>query len=1208
MLKILVFVGLILVLGNGLFAQSAYGVWQGTERELRYRPEGESFVIENGKLRYNKALYASGSSFRVETSDVPVLGLYMPYRGGHLQWGIETSRGSLWLADASWVRAESRAGIRAYRVEDPLLAGGRLELEVLAMAEGRGVVVKLSGADLPAGSRLLTMYGGADSKRFYRNADLGVDELNAFDLDAEACRNNDYSLTKGGFILDYGQETRNPTRVEGRFSPPATLRLLSPYDLGSPAEFWASQVEEAKPVLGAQWQVSGDFTHFFALQNVEGASALADKDLDEVFAQALERSKLLGSALKVETPDPYFNTLGGALTAAADGLWEDVWLHGAIGWRMPLNGWRAAYTGDFIGWSERNRRHFSRYAASQVTALEPVLPHATPDSALNLARPLKQWGTQMYSNGYIARNPENPNQMHHYNMNLVYIDALLWHLNWTGDLSYAREVWPVLKAHLEWEKRNYDPDNDGLYDACAAIWASDALYYNSGAVTYTSAYNYRANRLVALVAQKIGEDPGPYQKEAERILEALNQRLWLEGEGHWAEFQDYMGLGLVHDKPGLWTIYHAIDSEVHTPFQAYQATRYIDTQIPHIPIRAKGLPDEGYYTLSTTNWFPYSWSVNNVAFAEVAHTALAYWQSGRSDVAAKLFKSILLDGMYLGSSPGNIGQISFYDAARGECYRDFGDPVGMYSRALVEGLYGIQPDLLNRRLVIRPGFPAAWEHASFSASYLDFSYRQEGLRSLYTFHCRMDAADTLELKLRALGPGVRSVRVNGRSHSWQMEEGVGQAYLVLELPMEEELELVVAWDKLWGNQLDVKELAMVSGEELQVDLAAEIKAVKDPQGALSHVRFEDGVLTGRTQGPVGAKTLFVQLREGSALWWQPLHLELMRPFALETEAEAEQLSFRIKNQGRSAVDMEVVVNPGPYAWSTRLELAPESWSQSLQVPKEKVFLGSNRIELRVGDEALFQEDLPLWNLEAPQREQRLVSIKDGVNASLSSIFDEQYLSPRSPFTTLQIPVQGIGEWCHPKLSAEIDDSGLRSAVKEGVFETPMGLAFSVAGDSVAPNVLFVSQWDNYPERAQIPLEGHAQHVYLLMAGSTNHMQSHLVNGRIRVKYKDGGEEVLELINPNNWLPIEQDLFLDEHAFYSPFPRPYRVALKTGEVSRNMEALMAIDPDEVYGRSIDGGAGLILDLPLDASRELEALELEAVANEVLIGLLGLTLVQ
>ena len=63
---------------------------------------------------------------------------------------------------------------------------------------------------------------------------------------------------------------------------------------------------------------------------------------------------------------------------------------------------------------------------------------------MNGARAEKKWGTQMYSNGYICRNPNRNNQMHHYDMNLCYIDELLWHLCWTGDLDYAKKVWPVI--------------------------------------------------------------------------------------------------------------------------------------------------------------------------------------------------------------------------------------------------------------------------------------------------------------------------------------------------------------------------------------------------------------------------------------------------------------------------------------------------------------------------------------------------------------------------------------------------------------------------------------------------------------------------------------------------------------------------------------------------------------------------------------------
>lgn len=138
-------------------------------------------------------------------------------------------------------------------------------------------------------------------------------------------------------------------------------------------------------------------------------------------------------------------------------------------------------------------------------------------------------------------------------------------------------------------------------------------------------------------------------------MKALNTRLWLPERGHWAEFQDFMGHRRLHEDAAVWTIYHALDSDVADPFQAYLATSYIDREIPHIPVvtsddvlaadaalpvnagpyahwqeqlKAAGAAVNAgkYATVATTDWMPYSWSINNVAFAEVMHTSLAYFR------------------------------------------------------------------------------------------------------------------------------------------------------------------------------------------------------------------------------------------------------------------------------------------------------------------------------------------------------------------------------------------------------------------------------------------------------------------------------------------------------------------------------------------------------------------------------------------------------
>jgi hypothetical protein len=47
---------------------------------------------------------------------------------------------------------------------------------------------------------------------------------------------------------------------------------------------------------------------------------------------------------------------------------------------------------------------------------------------------------------------------------------------------------------------------------------------------------------------------------------------------------------------------------------------------------------------------------------------------------------------------------------------------------------------------------------------------------------------------------------------------------------------------------------------------------------------------------------------------------------------------------------------------------------------------------------------------------------------------------------------------------------------------------------------------------------------------------------------------------------------------------------------------------VYGRAIDGGAGIILDLPLNGGKTLKSLRLETLANDVVVGLMAVTLVR
>ena len=939
---------------------------RGTERTQQYYPEEGGFVCVNGTNRFTRALYGGPTEYRIETSDRPV---FAQVKKGHHR-NIRFRVNGVALDSTDYCKALYVNGMRIYTLRDPRWGNdAELRLQVVACADEEKAIWLFDSKGFDKTARYEVRLCDIANPKLKRNGDIGADK---------------------------------------------------------PGVFEASPTE--KNLRVTECEEEGETFFVLAEDTVGHVAPDRFKEIQAAYQKTVKHNKKLASRIEFNTPDPYVNALAGALAMAADGDWDgQTWLHGCIGWRMPLAGWRAAYVGDVLGWNDRALSHFNAYAKSQVTNVEPVIAHPSQDPKMNLARAEKTWGTQMYSNGYICRNPEKNNQMHHYDMNLNYMDELLWHFQYDADTAYMRQMWPVIERHLAWEKRNYDPDGDHLYDAYCCIWASDALYYSGGAVTHSSAYNYRGNRLAARIAEIIGKDPKPYRDEAEAILKAMDERLWMKDKGIWAEYQDAMGLKRLHESPAVWSIYTPIDCGACTPEQAWKATSWMRTHIPQIRVGKTG-----FRTIATSNWMPYSWSINNVATAEVMHTALACFEAGHSLWGYELLMGNVMDQMYFGQCPGNFGQLSHYDAARGECYRDFGDCIGIASRTLIQGLFGIIPQALDGRCILRPGFPADWDSVAIKTPYLSYIYtRKEGVeRYEITQHFR-----------RPLKIVVRQDCGGGR---YRDVEGNSEAHQVIEAPLPEY------------------------------------------NFTLTHP-----IVKGKRQ-------------------WGTEEPDLTAPFTM----------CRISKYFNSEVD---------------------------------------------------------------------------------DIFKNRYVAPRPQTTTLQIPVQGVGEWCHPQYTPEINDSVFRTLAVDNRFMVA-GVPFLTP--QKGRNIAYTSLWDNYPDSIEIPLKGQASSAYLLMAGSTNHMQSRIDNGLVVVTYKDGTKDTLALRNPDNWCPIEQDYYVDGQAFYTAQPRPYRVCFGTGTVSRDLGKALGIKG--VYGREIPGGAGQLLRMPLNKDKKLKSLTLRTLSNDVVIGLMGVTL--
>lgn len=1083
-------------------------------RPLRYKPAGADFVIENGPEFFNRSLYGGNTAFRVEGGDKPEFVLYLPGRGGNLRLGIQVEEKSKWLKDTQSIETRYRPGELVYLIRDPTLGpAGHLQVETLAYANTEGLIVRVEGKSLPSGTKLLWVYGGVNGERGARDADIGTEPVplsQYFQFQPSFAEGNAFSLDAEGFTLRSSHATIAGVTPEG-----ATQHVAGAQQWNNLAAFLADTGAAATPqVIVGSAPLSDQHPLLLSLQRIDGAAdAPADlstyrevtnssvrakhaeaaplppryprASLPHQFALAEQHFAALRERVRIETPDPYLDAAMGALNIVSDALWDcdaKAIMHGSIAWRTKLLGWRGPYVLDDLGWHDRARQNFDTWLPQQNT--DPIGPVPPRDPKANLAR--NEPG--LHSNGDLSHS--------HYDMNMVFMDALFRHLLWTGDKVFARSAWPVIKRHLAWEKRlfrrEYGPDKLPLYEAYATIWASDDLYYSGGGTAYASAYNIYANRMAARIAGMVGEDPAPYSDEANQIEKAIHSLLWLPNQGTFAESKDWVGDQRLHPDYGLWNFYHTVDEEAVTPREAWQMGADLESHLRHIPIEGEGVPkDRRYYVLAETDWMPYSWSINNVVMDENLHTALALWQGGRPESAYLITKGALLASMFMGIAPGNVGTMNYLDAYRRESQRDFGDAAGTMSRNIVEGLFGIHPDAIAGTLTITPGFPEDWHHARIVHPDVSMGFLRTGRVDTWAITQTERRFKTTTLHIPARYGRVQKVEVDGVAVPWRSDrQAVGRPMLEIVIPARGSDRIQITW----------------AGAPLHSDEQASTRSSGSREG-----------WTKKTAGVFS--------------WWVP-------------DTKPPQSAAR--------------TTPG-FDW--------RSASSSAHI--ETV-------------------DLNPW-----------------FNDSVSAIFAPgKYVAPRYPGVSLAIPSQGVGAWAgHLNELPAIDDSGLRQVAAEhgGKLMMPNGVPFLTPTNKGSKNVVFTSVWKNYPRSVTVPLEGKAKHIYLLMAGSTNFMQSRMDNGQVEVTYSDGTSALLPLRNPETWWPIEQDYFIDDYQFPFEGPLPPRVNLSSGEIR-----ILDLRDFKGKGQEVPGGAATVLDLALDPDKRLRSFTVRTLANDVVIGLMSATL--
>ena len=227
-----------------------------------------------------------------------------------------------------------------------------------------------------------------------------------------------------------------------------------------------------------------------------------------------------------------------------------------------------------------------------------------------------------------------------------------------------------------------------------------------------------------------------------------------------------------------------------------------------------------------------------------------------------------------------------------------------------------------------------------------------------------------------------------------------------------------------------------------------------------------------------------------------------------------------------------------------------------------------------------------------------VNMSTQLTANITTIYQQQYLSPRPATISSRVGTDGYTPWTFPhwgigKPTISINNvAGLLDPADNTRILTPQGVPFRWGGSTT--NVAFTSLWDNWPDLVTVPVNQSGEAAWFLICGSTTVMQTRISNAVLRLKYADNVEETLELIPPYNYWNLSPITGISNssqfggsyynqasEAYSVPTPWPMTVQLGT-----NCNAM-------VLNRKLRPGV------------VLTSVTLETLSQESVVGLMGVT---
>ena len=845
----------------------------------RYTPTENGYMINGSSEVFNRTLYGShknddkSARFFTFAGDAPqFMGALTDWeknlvsfyaKCGTLTSGLALTPGqrvgffysedmdisSRWFHNSEDVKAEFKNGRMEYELSQmsPWFPDVNVKMEVYPLLPDDGFLVhyKISTDQrviFVAGFGGLTDYIGRfeyrdEKKRYFHAAD---------------CAKNTVKIGENRATVSHpdGTSMQIATSFEADFALGSGKSLEEPF----PSSFLASKPENSddnvvkiSAVINPGKELDG---YILVLHNSDEETL--DKWLSIENPAKYIKSQIYEkhACINVKTPDHALDlTIAPTVIALDSSYHKNSFHHGAFGYHSPFLGWRNWYAPTALGWNER-------VEAVMAAHLGQIIKNADGEERVwfDGENPREGDGPSQYhsienSTGYLPYLLGET--MAYYNMQECALDMMLHHIEWTGNLELARKYFDEFSAMLDWEERIFDYDNDGLYQNFLNTWISDGHSYNGAGCAQASAYNYRANIVMAKIAKKLGLSDEVFLKRAEKIKNAVNEKLWIASLGVIAESLDTVGNKLIHPSPELSTAYLAVDCSVVDDLRSYTILKYTENYIKSITT-----PEREGRLSYCSDWRPKKYSTYGIFPSENAHLALAYFKLGLKEEGNKILDG-LVDCYFTGRNPGMAAHVQSSRGTSDLADLDFTDVSSTYLRFVVEGLYGIRINSLDNIIDIAPNFPEKWEHASLSLKDISIHYSKHGREEIFDIYCNRN--ETKHIRIPMIASSVDAVLLDGKAVAYTVTPAPKNSFVNVKTDKTGSFTLCVIHGDTNIPEVEFAKSATAGNEIVFSVVDGEICEFNDITETLDNAQIINGKIVAKVKNIPGKHTLFIRV-------------------------------------------------------------------------------------------------------------------------------------------------------------------------------------------------------------------------------------------------------------------------------------------------------------------------------------------------------------